>query len=80
MQDRMTIFYSKKTGKVKACCGGVQTMNYFGDDQYDYNYSIFITDYDINVILNFYMFKIENEKLIYVDNSSDKFSKYMEEK
>lgn len=77
METNMTVFYSKATGKVKACCGGVQTMDYFGEDQNDYNYGFIVVDYDLNVILNTQHFVVKDNRLIYAQVQAFDASKYM---
>lgn len=60
MQNSMTLFYSKKTGEIKAFSTGIQDMSFFGTDKEDYE---IIWDYvvltkDENVLNNFKSFKV----------------------
>ena len=52
-RNKLTVFYSLNTGKVKCYCGGIQDMNYFGDDKEDYNYDYIVVDYDNFILKNF---------------------------
>ena len=54
-----------KTGKVKCYCGGIQDMNYFGEDKEDYNYDYIVVDYDNFIIRNFENFKVVDKTLIF---------------
>ena len=64
-RSKLTVFYSLNTGKVKCYCGGIQDMNYFGDDKEDYNYDYIVVDYDNFIIRNFENFKVVDKTLIF---------------
>ncbi|WP_250675557.1 hypothetical protein LZ906_007910 [Paraclostridium ghonii] len=63
MFDKLTLFYSKSTGKIKLHCTGEQSMDYFGEDKCDYNYDFIIVDYDSFILNNLDKFKIVDRKL-----------------
>ena len=63
--NKMTIFYSLHTGKVKCYCGGVQTMSYFGDEAEDFNYGTLVVEKDQWVMNNYHKFIVEDDRLIY---------------
>lgn len=63
--DKLTIFYNKRTGSIKELCGGVQDMNWFGDEKEDYEqiFSYIVVDFDDYVISNVDKFTVENDRL-----------------
>lgn len=63
MFDKVTLFYSKNTGKIKLYCTGEQSMDYFGEDKADYNYDFIIVKYDDFLINNLDKFKVMNNEL-----------------
>ena len=71
-ESKMTIFFSKSTGKIKAVCGGIQDLNYFGEDKEDYNYNFVVIDYNLNLFNNFFKYKV-------IDNSISLKEEYREE-
>lgn len=52
--EKMTIFYSKRTGSIKEACGGEQTMAYFGEEEPDFSviYNSMVIGYDSFVMEN----------------------------
>lgn len=54
MQSKMTVFYSKQSGKIIAIYGGIEDMSVFMDNEEDFSiiYNFFITDKDDFVIEN----------------------------
>lgn len=69
MFDKVTLFYSVNSGKIKLYCTGEQSMDYFGEDKYDYNYDFIIVKYDDFLINNLDKFSVENKELKF-DSSS----------
>ncbi len=62
--DKMTLFYSKRTGDIKGFTTGVTDMGYYGDDEEDMSiiYNFVVVDRDDYVLSNIHQFKIVNEK------------------
>ncbi len=60
MEKKMTIFYSKQTGKIKAYCGGIQNMDFFGQNKIDFEiiYDFIVLAKDDYVLNNIDKFKI----------------------
>lgn len=69
MFDKITLFYSKNTNKIKLYCTGEQTMDYFGEDKEDYNYDFIVVKYDDFIVNNLDKFKVVNGELNF-DSSS----------
>ena len=67
MVDKMTVFYLKRSGKVKCLCTGEQSMEYFGDEKEEIEIimDFIIVDYDDFVIKNYDCYKVIDEKLIF---------------
>lgn len=63
MFDKITLFYSKNTNKIKLYCTGEQTMDYFGEDKEDYNYDFIVVKYDDFIVNNLDKFKVVNGEL-----------------
>lgn len=63
--DKMTIFYSKTTGKIVATSIGIQSMDFFGENKGDYEkiYAFIVMEKDDFVLSNSINFKIENEQI-----------------
>lgn len=63
MEEVITIFYSKQTGRVKSYVTGDQDYNYFGDDKEDFKivYGRLVVEEDEYIYHNF-------EKMIVVDD------------
>lgn len=55
MEDKLTIFYNKRTGTIKELCGGEQDMNWFGDEAQDYEliFDFLVVDYDPFILQNY---------------------------
>ena len=64
VDDKITLFYSLKTGKVKCYCTGVQDMNYFGEDKEDYNYGVLVVENDNYITQNLDKFIVEDGELV----------------
>lgn len=64
-EDKMTLFYSKRTGEIKAYTTGVTDMGYFGEDKEDMSviYDFIVVDRDDYVVDNIEQFKIIDEKI-----------------
>lgn len=62
MEEKMTLFYSKRTGEIKSFCTGIQNMSYFGADEEDYTliWECIVVDKDDYVLSNRNKFIIEN--------------------
>jgi len=73
MQNKMTIFYSQNTGKIKNIMTGIQNMEVFGEDKEDYNYEFLVLDYDSFVINNYNNFIVENGKIKLINSSISKY-------
>ena len=60
MNKKMTLFFSKKTGEIKASCGGIQNMSFFGENKVDFEiiYDFAVVDKDDYVLQNLSLFKI----------------------
>ena len=60
MNSKMTLFYSKQTGEIKASCGGIQNMSFFGENKVDFEiiYDFAVADKDDYVLQNLSLFKI----------------------
>lgn len=55
MDDKLTIFYNKRTGSIKELCGGEQDMNWFGEEKEDFEqiFDYIHVDFDNYIIENF---------------------------
>lgn len=55
MEDKLTIFYNKRTGTIKELCGGEQSMSWFGDEEKDYEliFDYIVVPFDDYIIQNF---------------------------
>lgn len=65
VDDKMTVFYSRRTGEIKAYTTGVTDMGYFGDDRVDMEiiYDFLVTDLDLYVLNNINQFKVEDGEI-----------------
>ena len=66
MEDnKMTIFYSKRTGKIKAYTTGITDMGYYGEDEEDFKliYDFIVVDRDDYVLNNVDQFKIVDKQI-----------------
>lgn len=68
MPEKMTLYYMKRTGKVKGYCTGEQTMAFYGDDEEDYSEIMdFIhIKYDPFIIENREYYRVEKGELIFI--------------
>lgn len=78
MEKKMTLFYSKQTGEIKASCGGIQNMNFFGENKIDFEiiYDYIVVDRDEYVLNNIDKFKIVNGK-VKLKEAPEDLSKYL---
>lgn len=67
MGEKLTLFYSKRTGKVKCFCTGKQSMEYFADDKEDMEIimDFIIIEYDEFIVKNYNYYKVLNGELIF---------------
>ena len=67
MIEKITLFYLKRTGKVKCFCTGEQSMEYFADEKEDIALimDFIIIDYDEFVIKNYDYYKVIEGNLIF---------------
>lgn len=77
MDDKLTIFYNKRTGAIKELCGGEQDMNWFGEEAKDYEliFDYLIVDYDPYILENYMNMKVINDEVKIIQN--DVPEKYM---
>lgn len=63
MEEKMTLYYRKKTGDIMSYCTGVQDMSFFGQTQEDYEliWGYVVVDRDDYVLSNTSQFKINLE-------------------
>lgn len=78
MNSKMTIFYSKQTGEIKASCGGIQDMNFFGSNKIDFEiiYDFIVIDKDDYVLNNIDQFKIVDAK-VKLKEAPEDLAKYL---
>ncbi|MDU6047118.1 hypothetical protein [Clostridium sp.] len=67
MIEKITLFYLKRTGKVKCFCTGEQSMEYFADEKEDMALimDFIVIDYDEFVIKNYDYYKVIEGNLIF---------------
>lgn len=67
MIEKITLFYLKRTGKVKCFCTGEQSMEYFADEKEDMALimDFIIIDYDEFIIKNYDYYKVIEGNLIF---------------
>lgn len=65
--EKLTLFYLKRTGKVKGFCTGEQSMEYFADEREDMELitDFIIIDYDEFIIKNYDYYKVIEGNLIF---------------
>ncbi|WP_332856810.1 hypothetical protein [Clostridium paraputrificum] len=65
--EKLTLFYLKRTGKVKGFCTGEQSMDYFADEKEDMELimDFIIVDYDEFIIKNYNYYKVIERELIF---------------
>ena len=62
-KNKITLFYSKRTGEIQTFCTGVQDMNFFSDNKEDYEviWDFVVIDYNDKILNNREMFIIDIE-------------------
>lgn len=77
MEEKLTIFYNRRTGSIKEMCGGIQSMDWFGDEKQDYEqiFDFLIADYDEYILQNSHQFEVVDGKVKLKENND--LSKYM---
>lgn len=65
---KMTVFYSKRTGEIKACTSGETDMGFFGSDKQDFGliFDYIVTELDEYVLNNPHMFTVVNSEIKYI--------------
>ena len=60
-KNKITLFYSKRTGEIQTFCTGVQDMNFFGENKIDYEiiWDFVVIDYNDKILNNKDMFIID---------------------
>lgn len=68
--EKMTLFYSKRTGEIKAFTTGITDMGYFGEDEKDFSviYDFIVVELDNYVLDNINQFRVEDNKIKLKDN------------
>jgi len=63
--EKMTLFYSKRTGEIKAFTTGITDMGYFGEDEKDFSviYDFIVVELDNYVLDNINQFRVEDNKI-----------------
>lgn len=72
-EKKTTLFYSLKTGEIKITCGGIQDMDFFGADKYDYNYGFIVIENDAFVLDNLKNFMVVDGVLKMKYNPLEKY-------
>lgn len=67
MYEKITLYYSKSTGKIKNFATGIHDMRFYGDDIDDYSkiYDFIVVDYDKFIENNFNNFTVINGSLVF---------------
>ena len=65
MEDKLTIYFNKRTGTIKELCSGEQDMSWFGDERQDYGliYDFIVVDNDRFIFENIQMFCVVDGQL-----------------
>ena len=65
MDNKMTLFYSIRTGEIKNYQTGISDMGFYGDDEEDFSkiWDYIVVDRDDYVLDNVEQFKVVNEKI-----------------
>ena len=65
MEDKLTIYFNKRTGTIKELCSGIQNMSWFGDEEQDYEliYDFIVVDNDRFIFENIQMFYVVDGQL-----------------
>ncbi|MGL4655192.1 MAG: hypothetical protein ACRCWM_04800 [Sarcina sp.] len=68
-ENKMTIFFYKRTGEIASYCTGIQTMNFFGEykQEYELIMSCIVVTKDEFVLQNIKLFEVDinTKELIY---------------
>lgn len=76
MNEKLTIYFNKRTGTIKELCSGEQDMSWFGDEKEDYEqiYDFVTVDYDGFILENLQRFKIiDGELKLQQESVPDKY-------
>lgn len=76
MNEKMTIYFNRRTGAVKEMCGGEQGYDWFGDEAEDFKqiFDFIVVDYDAYVVNNFFNFEVRDSELkLLRNNIPDKY-------
>lgn len=75
MYDKITLFYSKSTGKVKNFATGEHDMNFYGSDKEDFEqiYDFIVVDYDKFIENNFNHFVVVDGNLEFMVSNINYF-------
>lgn len=62
-ENKVTIYYSKRTGEIQTFCTGIQDMNFFGSNKEDYSiiWDFIVCDYIDTIIQNLNLFYVDIE-------------------
>lgn len=65
MENKLTIYFNKRTGTIKELCSGIQDMSWFGDEAQDYEliYDFIVVDDDRFIFENIQMFHVVDGQL-----------------
>lgn len=65
MDNKLTIYFNKRTGTIKELCSGTQDMSWFGDEEKDYEliYDFIVVDDDRFIFENIQMFYVVDGQL-----------------
>lgn len=65
-ENKMTLFYSKRSGDIQTFCSGIQDMNFFGENKEDYEiiWDFINVPLDEDIIKNTYKYKIEDGEIV----------------
>ena len=69
-EEKMTLFYLKRTGAIKGFCTGVQSMDFYGDEKQDYELIMdcIVIPYNEFLIDNRQYFKVINGELVFTQD------------
>lgn len=76
MENKLTIFFNKRTGIIKELCSGEQTMDWFGDEAQDYDliYDFIRVDSDPFIFENYTQMQVVDGSLKLIQrNVPDKY-------
>lgn len=65
MDNKLTIYFNKRTGTIKELCSGIQDMSWFGEEERDYEliYDFIVVDDDRFIFENVQMFYVVDRQL-----------------